>query len=172
MTWDALDARAQSTPPAVTQPSSSQPEQSSSSQASGPRVGWDLTLYPKQLNVAFWREQAGKYEKWDAQVRMVASPAAVAQLTWQLQQQAAATPAPRTLSTHCICRTAACSALCDTPQAPPVGVQIPPVLGHVSVCAGAAATALLWVWVCAEPCTVLCCAVLHAIISCRWRGCC
>jgi hypothetical protein len=39
--------------------SSSAPSQ----QNSCPRIGWDLSLYPKELNAAYWREQAHKYSK-------------------------------------------------------------------------------------------------------------
>lgn len=33
-----------------------------------PEVGWDLQMRPQPLNDSFWREQACRYAKWDAQV--------------------------------------------------------------------------------------------------------
>lgn len=33
-----------------------------------PRLGWDLTLHPKALEDAYWRERAPKYSHWDYQV--------------------------------------------------------------------------------------------------------
>jgi hypothetical protein len=37
--------------------------------APNPHIGWDLTLYPKRLNDAYWRERALKHSHWDFQVR-------------------------------------------------------------------------------------------------------
>lgn len=36
--------------------------------APAPEVGWDLQMQPESLNASFWREQARRYAKWDAQV--------------------------------------------------------------------------------------------------------
>lgn len=96
MTWAALDTAAQrAAAAAVSELSSSQQEQRTSQAPAGPRVGWDLTLYPKELNVAFWREQAGKYEKWDAQVCAGVILAAV-----QLAELAGAELAGAAATTH------------------------------------------------------------------------
>jgi hypothetical protein len=33
-----------------------------------PCIGWDLTMHPKALNNAFWRDRASKHAQWDFQV--------------------------------------------------------------------------------------------------------
>lgn len=38
--------------------------------APNPQIGWDLTLHPKGLNDAYWRERASKHSQWDFQVRV------------------------------------------------------------------------------------------------------
>jgi hypothetical protein len=34
-----------------------------------PYIGWDLTLHPRSLNRAYWRERAPRYSQWDSQVQ-------------------------------------------------------------------------------------------------------
>lgn len=45
-----------------------QQQQHHHQQDPSPRFGWDLTLHPKALDEAYWRERAPKYSHWDYQV--------------------------------------------------------------------------------------------------------